>query len=114
MIVTQGSERSHLAPDNSPVASRRAHPAPKRANPAEIKRYNGQLLVVAGTGNVEDMRRLKGAGADVECKDSWGKTALDGARRGAQGSWSWSERCRAVAAWLEAFMEKKEGGEAGD
>ena len=56
----------------------------------------------------------KEAGGDVESKDYWGKTALDLARReGAQGSWR-SERCRAVAAWLEAFMETKGGKEAGD
>jgi hypothetical protein len=53
------------------------------------------------------------AGTDVESKDKWGHTALDLARQEAQESWSWSEGCRAVAAWLEAFMEKQGGGEAG-
>ena len=76
-IVTQGSERGHLAADNSPVASRRAHPAPKRANRAQIKRYNEQLFVAAKTGNVADMRRLLGAGADIESKDTiFGLTPL--------------------------------------
>ena len=76
MIITQRLEHSHFAPDNSPVASRRAHPALKRANCAEIERYNGQLLIAANTGNVEDMRRLLGAGADIESKDNSGETPL--------------------------------------
>ena len=74
-IVAQGLERSHFAPDNSPVASWPTHPAPKRANPAEIKRYN-ELLLAAKIGNVEDMKRLLGAGADVESKDSGRQTSL--------------------------------------
>ena len=68
-IVAQGLDRSHFAPDNSPVASWRTCPAPKRANRAEIKRYNEQLLLAAKDGNVEDMRWLLGAGANVEAKD---------------------------------------------
>ena len=75
-IIAQSSERSHLAADNSPVASQRAHPAPKRANPAEIQRYNKQLLLAARNGNVEDVRRLLRAGANVASKDSDKRTAL--------------------------------------
>jgi len=76
-IMAQGSERSHVAPDNSPVASWRAHQARKRANRTEIKRSNEQLLLAAKIGNVEDMRRLLAAGADVKAKDKWlGQTPL--------------------------------------
>ena len=75
-IVAQSSERSHLAADIMPVASRRAHPAAKRANPAEIQRYNKDLLLAARNGNVEDVRRLLRAGADVESKDYWEMTPL--------------------------------------
>jgi len=75
-IVAQGLEHNHFAPDNSPVASWRAHPAPKRANHAEIERYNEQLLLAAKNCNVEDMRRPLGAGADVESKDKGGWTPL--------------------------------------
>ena len=149
----------------------------------EIKRYNGQLLLAAKIGNVEDMRRLLGVGADVELKDEWGmtplswaayygyveavkflveeagadvelktyskrtplswaalgghleavkflvneagadveskdrdgKSALDLATEWTAESWPFDqEGRRAVAAWLEAWLEKKGGGEAGD
>jgi hypothetical protein len=53
------------------------------------------------------------AGADVESKDSEGKTALDRAREAAQSYW-WEEKYMAVVAWLEAWLEKKGGEEAGD
>jgi len=82
-IIAQSSERSHLAADNSPIASRCTHPAPKRANPAEIQRYNEQLLLAAKAGNVEDVRRLLGAGADVESKDDDQRTPLS--RAAAEG-----------------------------
>ena len=75
-IIAQSSEHNHLAADNSPVASQCAHPASKRANPAEIQRYNEYLLLAARTGNVEDMRQLLRAGANIESKDWRGWTPL--------------------------------------
>jgi len=76
-IIAQGSEHSHLAADNSPVASWCGHRAQKSANRAEIERYNKQLLRAAITGNIEAVKFLvEEAGADVEVKDSIQRTPL--------------------------------------
>jgi len=86
-IVAQGLEHNRFALDNSPVASWRTHPAPKRANHTEIERYNEQLLLAAKNGNVEDMRWLLGAGADVKLKDEDGQTLLSWAATNGMAIW---------------------------
>jgi ankyrin repeat protein len=72
------------------------------------------LSYAAVRGHLEVVKFLvEEAGADVDSKDKGGKTALDLARREGARESRKEEECRAVAAWLEAVMEKKARGEAG-
>jgi len=70
----------------------------------ESKDWYGQtpLSRAAFYGRLEAVKFLvKEAGADVDATDNDGKTALELARQEGAKERPWSQRCRAVAAWLE-------------